>query len=210
MSQPQAVVYIVEDDEAVRSSLALLLSLQGLRTMVFASAEQFLQTFRAELPGCLVLDLRMHGMSGLDLLAELQRRGASLPVIVITAHGDVANTRASFKFGAVDFFEKPVDHDALVAAIRAALDRDAEQRRTEEEEAALTRRLELLSGREREVLDLVATGLHNREIAAQLDISPRTVEVYKARLMDKLGVRRLPDLIRLALRRGSKAATRGA
>jgi RNA polymerase sigma factor (sigma-70 family) len=208
MTLPEPTVFIVEDDEAVRDSLALVLSLQGLRTMVFASAQEFLRTWDPARPGCLVLDLRMPGMTGLELLGELQRRGRVLPAVVITAHGDVASARASFKSGAVDFFEKPVDNDALVAAIRGALDRDAAGRQEAQEAALLARRMERLTGREREVLELVAAGLHNREIAARLGISARTVEVYKARLMEKLGVRRLPDLIRLVLRGGGGAPPR--
>lgn len=206
MSAPGPTVYIVEDDAAVRGSLALLLSLQGLRTMVFGSAEEFLHTVPPGASGCLVLDLRMPGMSGLDLLAELQRVHASLPTIIVTAHGDVASARASFKSGAVDFFEKPIDHEALVVAIRAALDRDRERQRDEEQAQVLARLLARLTGREREVLDRVAAGLHNREIATELGISPRTVEVYKARLMEKLGVSRLPDLIRLVFRHGPGAS----
>jgi RNA polymerase sigma factor (sigma-70 family) len=208
-SAPEPTVYIVEDDDAVRDSLSLLLSLHGLRTMVFASAEEFLRTWGPGRPGCLVLDLRMPGMTGLELLGELQRREAPPPVIVITAHGDVANTRTAFKSGAVDFFEKPVDDDALVAAIRSAVDRDAERRRGAGEAALLARGLERLTAREREVLDLVAAGLHNREIAQALGISPRTVEVHKARVMEKLGLRRLPDLIRLMERHGRAGPSRG-
>ena len=198
----EPTVFIVEDDEAVRDSLSLLLSLQGMRTMPFASAEEFLRTWGADRAGCVLLDLQMKGMSGLDLLAELRRLGTVPPVIVITAHGDVSNTRDSFKWGAVDFFEKPVDPDALVVAIRRAVDQDMERRAESRELAAFSRDLERLTQREREVLELVVGGLHNREIAGQLGISPRTVEVYKGRLMEKLGVRRLPDLIRLMLRLG--------
>lgn len=193
-------VFVVEDDEAVRSSLSVLLRLEGLRVLGFERAEAFLAAWRPGWSGCLVVDLRMPGLSGLELLERLRRSGCGLPAIVITAHGDVANTRSSFRAGAVDFFEKPVDNAALLAAIRQAMDRDAEARRESQERSQVQERLARLTEREREVLELVAAGRHNREIAASLGISPRTVEVYKARMMEKLQVRRLPDLVRLLVR----------
>ena len=197
MNRP--TVFIVDDDAGVRDSLAMLLELKGFRTRTFAAAEAFLAEYRPEWPGCLVLDLRMPGMTGLELQAELARRGSGLPVIIITAHGDVATTRSALKGGAVDFIEKPIDDEALVAAIAAALDRDARSRERAQAAAGAAERLARLTGREREVLALVAEGRHNREIAVALGISPRTVEVYKARMMEKLQVRRLPDLVRLVL-----------
>ena len=193
-------VFVVEDDDAVRNSLQVLLGLEGLATEGFASAEAFLESWRPAWTGCLVVDLRMPGLSGLELLARLRELGCALPAIVITAHGDVSSTRSSFRAGAVDFFEKPVDNQALLAAIRQALDRAADEARDAAERAQLAERLGRLSARERAVLDLVAAGRHNREIAATLAISPRTVEVYKARMMEKLQVRRVPDLVRLVLR----------
>jgi FixJ family two-component response regulator len=197
MNRP--TVFIVDDDAGVRDSLAMLLELKGFRTRTFAAAEAFLAEYRPEWPGCLVLDLRMPGMSGLELQADLARRGSALPVIIITAHGDVATTRSALKGGAVDFIEKPIDDEALVAAIAAALDRDARERDRAQAAAGAAERFARLTSREREVLALVAEGRHNREIAVALGISPRTVEVYKARLMEKLQVRRLPDLVRLVL-----------
>jgi RNA polymerase sigma factor (sigma-70 family) len=190
-------VFIVDDDHAVRDSLAMLLELKGFHTRTYASAEEFLERVRPEWPGCLVLDLRMSGMSGLELQPELLRRGFTLPVIIVTAHGDIQSARAAFKGGAVDFIEKPIDDEALVAAIRAALDRDARERQASTSRAAIAERLGRLTARERQVLELVVAGQHNREIAAQLAISVRTVEVYKARLMEKLQVRRLAELVRL-------------
>jgi FixJ family two-component response regulator len=197
MNRP--TVFIVDDDAGVRDSLAMLLELKGFRTRTFAAAEAFLAEYRPEWPGCLVLDLRMPGMSGLELQADLARRGSALPVIIVTAHGDVATTRSALKGGAVDFIEKPIDDEALVAAIAAAFDRDARGRERAQAAAGAAERLARLTGREREVLALVAEGRHNREIAVALGISPRTVEVYKARMMEKLQVRRVPDLIRLVL-----------
>lgn len=199
-------VFLVDDDEAVRSSLLVLLRLKGLAAEAFASAEEFLAAWQPGRLGCLLVDLRMPGMSGLELLARLRDVGCDLPAIVVTAHGDVANTRSSFRAGAVDFFEKPLDNEALLAAIREAMDRSAERARATRERARIAERLSRLTAREREVLDLVAAGRHNREIAAALGISARTVEVYKARVMAKLQTRRVPDLVRLVLRsRGDPA-----
>jgi RNA polymerase sigma factor (sigma-70 family) len=190
-------VFIVDDDAAVRDSLAMLLELKGYQTRTYATAEEFLERYRPGWAGCLVLDLRMTGMSGLELQAELLRRGIALPVIIATAHGDTQSARAAFKSGAVDFIEKPIDDQALIAAIDTAMDRDSRERRASASRAAIAERLARLTPREREVLDLVVEGKHNREIAAQLAISARTVEVYKARLMEKLQVRRIPELVRL-------------
>jgi len=193
-------VFLVDDDAAVRDSLSLLLSLRGYRVQAFAGAREFLAEVQADWAGCLILDLKMPGMGGLALQAELAARGVALPVVIVTAHGDVASARAAFRAGAADFIEKPIDDHALVAAIARALERDAEGRAAASERAEIQERLGRLTSRERQVLDLVAAGCHNREVAAQLDISPRTVEVYKSRLMEKLRVRRLPDLVRLLLR----------
>jgi FixJ family two-component response regulator len=192
-------VFIVDDDAGVRDSLAMLLELKGFQTRTFPAAEAFLAAYRADSPGCVVLDLRMPGMTGLELQAELARRGSGLPVIIVTAHGDVATTRAALKGGALDFIEKPIDDEVLVAAITAALDRDAQARSHAQSAAGVAARMARLTGREREVLALVADGRHNREIAIELGISPRTVEVYKARLMEKLQVRRVTELVRLVL-----------
>ena len=195
----KALVYIVDDDAAVRDSLALLLRLKGFENRAYASAEDFLAQFQPDWRGCLLLDIRMAGMDGLALQHELAQRGSELPIVFITAHGDAAKARAALKAGAVDFLEKPLDDQALVIAIGEALDREARQRNASQARATLLARLARLTGRERQVLDMVVEGRHNREIAAQLDISPRTVEVYKARMMEKMQARTLPDLIRSVL-----------
>ncbi len=202
-------VFIVDDDAGVRDSLAMLLELKGFETRKFAAAEAFLDEYRPELPGCVVLDLRMPTMSGLELQAELTRRGLRLPVIVVTAHGDVATTRTALKDGAVDFIEKPIDDEALLGAVASALERDARERAAASVASDISDRMARLTGREREVLTRVADGKHNREIAAELGISPRTVEVYKSRLMEKLQVRRVPELVRLVLE-SQRAARPGA
>jgi RNA polymerase sigma factor (sigma-70 family) len=191
-------VFIVDDDTAVCDSLALLLGLRGFNTRTFPSGEAFLRSLDASWRGCLLLDLRMSEMSGLELQATLAERGIALPVIIVTAHGDVATTRQALKGGAFDFVEKPIDADHLLAIIEKAMASDeATQKRLAESEA-LRRRLDRLTDRERQVFELVVAGRHNREIAAELGISARTIEVYKARMMQKLQVERLPDLIRLA------------
>lgn len=195
-------VHIVDDDSAVRESLALLLGLRGYATRRHASAEEFIDSVKAGAPGCVLLDLRMPGMSGLEAQTELASRSIHMPVIILTAHGDVASARQALKSGAFDFLEKPVDDKALSATIDAALNADAERQQRAGRRAAVKAQLERLTRRERQVLESVVAGRHNREIAAELDISVRTVEVYKARIMDKLQIERLPDLIRMSIELG--------
>lgn len=190
-------VYIVDDDPAVRDSLSLLLGLRGYRTASFASAEDFLSALRPEWKGCLVADIRMPGMSGLDLQRELKRRGVRLPVVIVTAHGDVATAREAFKSDAVDFLEKPFDEEAPIAAVEAAFARSREQVSREEATRHRDALLARLTEREREVALLLAEGLHNVEVAERLAISPRTVEVHKARVLAKLGARNLAEVIRI-------------
>lgn len=187
-------VFIVDDDPSVRDALSLLLSLRGYATATFASAEDFLSAVRPDWRGCLVLDIRMPGMSGLDLQRRLNEEGRSLPVVVITAHGDVAAAREAFLGHAVDFIEKPFDATQLLSAIEAALTGQGTGRARRETQA---RPAAPLSPREREVMHLMVKGLHNRRIAETLRISPRTVEVHKARVMEKLGVANLVELVRL-------------
>ena len=200
MTEP--TVFLVDDDPSVRDSLSLLLSLKGLRTQVFSSAESFLETYQPEWRGCLVTDLRMSGMTGLELQGTLQSRGIRLPVVVLTAHGDVGTTRMALKSGAFDFLEKPVDDDVLLDVLKNAIRVDADRHRSAATRAAMMVRLERLTPRELEVLGLLATGLQNRDIAERLVISPRTVEVYKARMMEKLHCRSLADAIRISLETG--------
>lgn len=196
------VVYIVDDDDAVRDSLDVLLRMRGYRTRTHASGTAFLDDVDADVPGCIILDLRMPEPGGLEVLHRLRERGMALPIVVLTAHGDAASARAAFKGGAFEFLEKPVDDAALVAAIEAAMRAGSEAHALRQQRLELQRRLSRLTAREREVFDLVVAGRHNREIAALLDISPRTVEVYKTKLLDKLDADRLPALIRMAVEAG--------
>jgi RNA polymerase sigma factor (sigma-70 family) len=191
-----STVFVVDDDASIRDALSLLISLKGLRAAVFASAEDFLEVYDAGWRGCLLTDLKMPGMSGLDLQALLRDRNVTLPVVVLTAHGDVATTRAALKSGAVDFLEIPVDDDVLIDVLKNAIRLDEERHKASTQHAETNARLERLTPRERAVLDLLAEGLQHREIAERLAISPRTVEVYKARMMEKLQLRTLADVIR--------------
>jgi RNA polymerase sigma factor (sigma-70 family) len=197
--QPPPFVYIVEDDRAVRESLALWLGMRGRQCRTFDSCEAFLGEARPELRGCAIVDIRMEGMSGLELQRELGRRGVTLPLIFVTGHGDAATARDALKGGAFDFVEKPVDNDKLAGLVTAALEEDERRAQTAAKAQQLKERMARLTQREREVMERVVAGKHNREIAAELGISARTVEVYKARLMDKLDVRRVPDLVRLVM-----------
>jgi two-component system, LuxR family, response regulator FixJ len=194
-----ATVFIVDDDAAVRDSLSLFLGLRGYDTRSFERGEDFLAAIGPTSRGCVLLDLRMPGLDGIAVQAALSERRIELPVIIVTAHGDVASARATLKSGAFDFLEKPIDDALLSATIDAALGRNASSSMESERSATLRQRLARLTRRERQVLGAIIDGRHNREIAAELGISPRTVEVYKARLMDKLQIDRLAELIRLAL-----------
>lgn len=198
-SRPEPTVFIVDDDAAVRDSLALLLGLKGYRTVCFASAEAFLSVYRSGEPGCLLLDVRMPGMDGLELQSLLAERGERLPVIVITAHGDVPMARAVLKAGAEDFIEKPIDDETLLRTLGSVLEREGQRQEAAARSARLGERIGQLTERERQVMELVAEGRHNREIGELLGISPRTVEVYKARMMDKLQVSGLPELVRFLI-----------
>jgi RNA polymerase sigma factor (sigma-70 family) len=206
MTNRKPIVHIVDDDGAFRDSLALMLRLKGFETATFASGEEFLAKVAAGALGCLLVDMQMGGMGGLAVQEEVVRRGIALPTIVITAYGDVATARAALKGGAVDFLEKPLDEDALERIVRTAVAQSAETIASADAAADLEARLARLTDREREVLDMVIAGRHNREIAVALGISPRTVEVYKARMMEKMRVTRIPDLIRLMLTTAPRTA----
>lgn len=190
-------VFIVDDDASVRDSLSLLLSLRGYVTATFASAEDFLSSAEPDWRGCVVLDIRMPGMSGLELQERLRRSGPDLPIVIVTAHGDVAAARQALLADAIDFIEKPFDGAQLVATIEAALAAMRASAQAKQASPRPARGVAALSAREREVMELIVKGLHNRRIAEELGISPRTVEVHKARVMEKLGVKNLVELVRL-------------
>ena len=197
MSREDGTVFLIDDDPGVRDSLTLLLSLKDISTQPFANADSFLESYTPERVGCVLTDLRMPGMTGLELQAALRERHIELPVVVLTAHGDVATARAALKNGAFDFLEKPVDDAMLLDVLHNALRVDRERRSAAVQRSTSDERRERLTNREREILKLLTAGHSNREIATQLGISPRTVEVHKARIMDKLECHSLAELIRV-------------
>ncbi len=195
----EPVVHIVDDDPAVRESVAFLLSTAGFDVRAYESAEALLDRAPALEPGCIVTDIRMPAMGGLDLIAELRRRGVHRQIIVITGHGDVPLAVEAMKAGAQDFIEKPFDDETLLAAVRAALQRDSVSGERAAARAAAAARIATLSGREREVLDGLVAGMANKVIAQNLGISPRTVEIYRANVMAKMEAASLSDLVRMAI-----------
>lgn len=190
------MVYVVDDDAAIRDALSLLLSLHGYGTATFGCAEDLLAALDETSVGCIVADIRMPGMSGIELQQALRARGIALPVVIITAHGDVASARAAFRADAVDFLEKPFDDRAAVAAIEAGLARERQRLEAGSRAQLRQKSLAALTERERGVMELLVQGLHNRDVAERLGISPRTVEIHKARVLAKLGVRNLVELVR--------------
>jgi two-component system, LuxR family, response regulator FixJ len=197
---PEAgIVHVIDDDEALRDSLTFLLRTAGLQVQTHASASAFL----AVLPGadlaCIVTDVRMPGMSGIELLRRLKELGISVPVIVVTGHGDVPLAVEAMKFGAADFLEKPFDDEILLASVRSALRQRIGEVKRQTERAEIDARLATLSPRERDVLGGLVAGQANKQIAFDLGISPRTVEIYRANLMDKMKAGSLSDLVRMAL-----------
>jgi two-component system response regulator FixJ len=197
-----AAVDLIDDDEAVRQSLAFLLDSGGIAARTHESATAFLAALPTLTPACIVTDVRMPGMTGIELLRELRVRGVDAPVIVITGHGDVPLAVEAMKGGAADFLEKPFDDDALLATIRAAMGRQARDAQRHAERDAILERLASLSGRERDVLAGLVAGHANKMIAYDLGISPRTVEIYRANLMTKMDAASLSHLVRMAMLAG--------
>lgn len=194
-----AKVFVVDDDEDVRDSLNLLLRSVGLASETYASAAAFLADFESDRPGCLLLDVRMPGMSGLDLQQRLADRGAILPIIFITGHGDVPVAVRAMRSGAIDFLQKPFDDQMLLDRIHQALALDARHRQELGARETILERLNTLTPREREVMDLVVDGLANKNVASRLDVSPRTVEIHRSRVMEKMQATSLPHLVKMAV-----------
>ncbi len=193
-----AVVHLIEDDEGVRQGLAFLLTASGFAVRVYESAVAFLEALPSVQPGCVVTDVRMPGIDGLELQRQLNDRQIGLPIIVMTGHGDVPLAVEAMKAGAVDFLEKPFNDEVLLSAIRTAVDRHARDARRNDEAAAVAGKLACLSARERDVLDGLFAGRPNKTIAYDLKISVRTVEVHRAHLMAKMGASNLSELLRMA------------
>jgi two-component system, LuxR family, response regulator FixJ len=192
------VVHLIDDDDAVRQAVGFMLTAAGYAVRIHESASAFLAVLPTAQPGCIVTDVRMPGIDGLELQRQLNARRADLPVIVITGHGDVPLAVEAMKAGAIDFIEKPFSDKTLLAAIRIAADRHGQTSRRGEELAAIRAKLATLSTREREVLDGLVAGLPNKTIAYDLQISARTVEVHRANLMIKMGAASLSDLVRMS------------
>mgnify|MGYP002638063920 CR=1 FL=1 len=197
--QPEPIIYVIDDDEAVRHSLEFLLKTAGIVARSFESAKAFLAVLPEVHSGCVITDVRMPDITGIDLLRQLKDSHPDLPVIVITGHGDISLAVEAMKIGAVDFLEKPFDDDQLIAAVRAALNRDADVSKRKAELGEINNKLAALSKREREVLDGLVAGKANKTIAFDLGISPRTVEIYRANLMTKMAANSLSDLVRMAM-----------
>lgn len=199
MRSSRFTVYIVEDDPSVRDALGLLLGLQGYSVSMFADAESFLGAYESDWSGCMLVDIRMPGMDGLALQQWLLDQGCKMPVIIMTGHGDVGSARQAFRAQAVDFLEKPIDQVKLIEAITDAYARYSSIKEQSASSSELANLLATLTPREREVMELVVAGRHNRDIADLLGISVRTVEVHKTRMMLKLKADGVADLVRISL-----------
>ena len=195
----ELTVFVVDDDQAMRASLQWLIESIGMKVETFDSAQAFLDTYYPGRAGCLLLDVRMPGMSGLELHAYLVRHEIRIPVIIITGHGDVSMAVKAMKVGAVDFIEKPFDDEELLHSIRNALRHEDKQRELRARRADIAARLAELTPREYEVMSMVTDGKSNKEIAAMLGVSAKTVEVHRARVMDKMRADSLAELVRMAL-----------
>ncbi|MFO1014220.1 MAG: response regulator FixJ [Caulobacteraceae bacterium] len=199
---PKSLVHVIDDDDAMRDSLGFLLEMQGFDCRLYESADRFVKELPNLEPGCIITDIRMPGLSGLELVQKLKEAKVALPVIVVTGHGDVSLAVEAMKAGVVDFLEKPFPDDVLLASVNDALARITPGDSLGQQRAEALKRLENLSPRERDVLMGVVSGKANKVIALELEISARTVEVYRANLMSKTGSRNISDLMRLALAAG--------
>ncbi len=196
----EPTVFVVDDDAHVRKSLCWLLGSIGLEVESYASAQEFMEDFEPDRPGCLILDLRMPGMSGLQLQHQLAELGAAIPIIIISAYGDVPAAVQAMKAGAVDFIEKPFSDHLLLERVHQAVERDAQYRRHRSRRVGVELRIAALTRREREVMDLVVSGKATKQIARQLGISHKTVEVHRGRVMQKMAVESLAELVHLAMK----------
>jgi two-component system response regulator FixJ len=201
-------VYIVDDDSGVRSSIRVLMKSVGLPAIPYASAKEFLEAYHVNQPGCLILDIRMPGMSGMELQEALNERGAVIPVIFITGHGDIAMAVEAMKLGAFDFIQKPFRDQDLIDRIQKALALDAETRGSLREHGRIRARIDSLTPREKEVLELLTSGKANKMMAQDLGLSQRTVEIHRAHVMEKMGAKSVAQLVRMVMDleyRGSQA-----
>jgi FixJ family two-component response regulator len=202
MNPMEATVYVVDDDQSVRAGLSRLLQSMGLTVKTFASAREFLEQAVPEEPGCLIVDLRMPAMNGLELQEQLTDRNLNLPVIFLTGYGTVPASVRAMKRGAVDFLEKPVDDQVLLDAIYQALEKDRKNRRNQAEAKSIQDRLKSLTPREYEVFTLITTGLLNKRVAYELGTAEKTIKVHRARIMEKMHCESLAQLVRIAEKAG--------
>ena len=202
MTELPSIVFVVDDDASVRNALKSLIRSVGLQVELFSSAQEFLQSKRPNAPSCLILDIRLPGISGLDFQRKLAETNNPIPIIFISGHGDIQMSVRALKAGAVDFLPKPFRDQDLLDAIHVALERDAARREQERDITTLRERFEWLTPREREVLPLVVSGLPNKQIAAEFGTSETTVKVHRGQLMRKMGADSLPELVRMAERIG--------
>ena len=200
MKDADAIVFVVDDDLSIREAIESLVKLAGLRVESFGSAQEFLRAERPDLPGCVVLDVELPGLSGLDLQRELATHGIKLPIIFITGYGDIPMSVRAMKAGALEFLTKPFRDQDLLDAIQQALERDRAARRHAREIAELRERFDALTSREREVMSLVVTGWLNKQIGFELGISEITVKIHRGRVMNKMGAQSLAELVRMTER----------
>ena len=206
MKQPDSIVYVVDDDSSVREAIKSLIRSVGLRVETFGTAQGFLKSARPDAPGCVVLDVRLPGLSGLDLQRELAANGINLPVIFITGHGDIPMSVRAMKAGALEFLTKPFRDQDLLDAIQQALERDRGARQQRLETAELRERFDSLTAREREVMGLVVSGLLNKQIAGELGTSEVTIKIHRSQVMKKMGAGSLAELVRMTEKLGIPAA----
>ncbi|ESS70807.1 nodulation protein W [Methyloglobulus morosus KoM1] len=198
-TKPKTLVYLVDDDFSVRDSLSMLIESTGQDVRCFESADDFLNNFDPDQAGCLILDVRMPNMTGLELQEQLVRRDFAIPIIFISGHADVPDSSKAFRAGAIDYMEKPFDSEVLLKRMQEAIQKDLDTRVYQAEKRKLKKRLSLLTPRENEVLVLIVKGLSNKEAAKQLDVSNRTVDVHRAKIMEKMEAQDLAELTVMAM-----------